>query len=280
MKRMRLVFISVVMFVLLNSCIPDPLPVDNIARPAEKIVVASQMVPGTGLVVFVTKSVGALEAGRNSDPEVLLQQIAIADAVVTLHYSNETNTFQNRGDGLYTLDKSDFVPGLSYELEVETKTLGKVTAITQVAERVAFGSVSTQLYKMGVDTVVQVDYSLNDPPGKNFYVISVQRFSRTQDADDLLNPRIFTRLTDDTKFNGTHFEEDFKTLFQRYSPGDSIAVVMANVNEDYFEFLKIRNDRLRFSDFSSEPFNYPTNVKGGYGFFNLHTQDARVFVLE
>ncbi len=277
---MKLIFLFGLLSVLLNSCIPDPLPVDNIAKPAEKIVVASQIVPGTGLVVFVTKSVGALEAGRNSDPEILLQQIAIADAQVTLHYLDKTDTLQNRGDGLYSLNKSDFVPGLSYALEVKTITLGTVTATTQVAERVAFTSVSTQLFKMGVDTVVQVDYSLNDPVGKNFYMISVQRFSRKQTVSNLLNPRIFTRLTDDAKFDGTRFEENFKTLFQRFSQGDSIAVVMASVNQDYYEFLKIRNDRFRFSDFSSEPFNYPSNVKGGYGFFNLHAQDARIFVLE
>ncbi len=128
--------------------------------------------------------------------------------------------------------------------------------------------------------MLTVYYSLNDPQGKNFYMISVHRFSRKQNVSDLLNPRIVTRLTDDAKFHGTHFEESFKTLFQRFSAGDSIAVVMASVNEDYYEFLKIRNDRFRFSDFSSEPFNYPSNVKGGYGFFNLHAQDIRVFVMD
>ncbi|MEJ0056601.1 MAG: DUF4249 family protein [Bacteroidota bacterium] len=125
-----------------------------------------------------------------------------------------------------------------------------------------------------------MDYSLNDPAGKNFYMVNVQRFSQTQDLQSLLNPRIFTHLTDDVTFDGKFFEEDFRTLFQRYSKGDSIAVVMANVSEDYYKFLKLRNDRFRFSEFASEPLNYSSNVKGGYGFFNLHTQDVRVFVLE
>ncbi len=103
-------------------------------------------------------------------------------------------------------------------------------------------------------------------PVKNFYMVSVQKFSRKQDIASLLNPRIFTRLTEDTDFNGTHFEDSFRTLFQKFSIGDSVVVTMANVNEDYYQFLKIRNDRFRFSDFSSEPFNYPTNVKDGLRF--------------
>jgi hypothetical protein len=149
-----------------------------------------------------------------------------------------------------------------------------------VPVRVPFASVSTSMYPLGPDSLVRVDYSLQDPIGKNYYMVSVQRFSRKQQLNDLLNPRVFTHLVTDEAFDGQHFEEDFKTLFQKYSKGDSIAVVMSNVSADYYAFLKIRNDRFRFSEFASEPMNYPTNVNGGYGFFNLHAQDARVFVLK
>jgi hypothetical protein len=91
---------------------------------------------------------------------------------------------------------------------------------------------------------------------------------------------VFVHLTDDTDFDGNVYQDSFKTLFRSFSSGDSISVMLSSVNEDYYKFLKLRNDRFRFSEFSSEPFNYPTNVQGGYGFFNLYVPDARVFVVE
>ncbi|NOT76942.1 MAG: DUF4249 domain-containing protein [Cyclobacteriaceae bacterium] len=265
---------------LMAGCIPDPLPVTDIEKPETKIVVSSQLVPGTGLVVFVTKSVGALEAGGNSDPEVLLEKIAIADATVTLRHGTQSDVLNNLGNGLYGGFNTPWSSGDVYELTVETSTLGTVSAITQVPQAIGFTSVDVQFYPTGFDSLLQVDYSLNDPVGRNFYMVSVQKFSQKQNLQSIINPRIFTHLTDDTSFDGKLFEEDFRTLFRSFSKGDSVAVVMSNVSEDYYKFLKLRNDRFRFSEFSSEPFNYPTNVKGGYGFFNLHAPDIRVFVLE
>ncbi len=54
---------------------------------------------------------------------------------------------------------------LSMKLHVKTSTFGEVVATTQVAERVGFSFVKTQLFKNGIDSILQVDYSLNDPAG-------------------------------------------------------------------------------------------------------------------
>jgi hypothetical protein len=262
------------------GCIPDPLPVNNIEKPTAKIVVSSQMVPGVGLVVFVTKSVGALEAGGNSDPVALLQQIAIANASVSLTHQGNSQALQNLGNGLYGGLNATFLSGEEYTLKVIAGELGTVTAVTTVPQRVPFATVDVKPYRTGYDSLLQIDYSLNDPPGKNFYMISVQKFSQKQDLQSVLNPRMFLHLTDDTGFEGKHFENYFRTLFRSYSKGDSVSVMLASVGEDYYNFLKLRNDRFRFSEFSSEPLNYPSNVQGGYGYFNLHVPDARVFVVE
>jgi hypothetical protein len=56
---------------------------------------------------------------------------------------------------------------------------------------------------------------------------------------------------------------------------------LASISKPYYDFLKVRSDnRFSFVEFAGEPINYPTNVQGGYGFFNLHTPDVRIFVLE
>jgi hypothetical protein len=274
------ILLVIAMGASMAGCIPDPLPVNNIAKPAAKIVVSSQMVPGVGLVVFVTKSVGALDAGGNSDPAVLLQQIAITNGVVSLTHQGNSQTLQNLGNGLYGRFNATVLAGEEYTLKVVTDDLGTVTAVTKVPQRVPFTTVDVKPYRTGYDSLLQVDYSLDDPPGKNFYMISVQKFSQKQDLQSILNPRMFLHLTDDTEFEGKHFENYFRTLFRSYSKGDSVSVMLASVGEDYYNFLKLRNDRFRFSEFSSEPLNYPSNVQGGYGYFNLHVPDARIFVVE
>jgi len=271
----------VMLMVALSSCLPDPLPVNNLPELEPKIVVSSQITPEEGLMVLITKSIGALDAGRESDAVALLEQIVIDDATVTLEHDGQVHTLVNLGSGLYGGLSLNLVAGGTYTLHVVSDSLGEVTAVSQVKEQVPFQSATASVYATGYDSLASIDYSLNDPIGKNYYMVNVQRFSRTRQLSEYLNPRIFTRLTDDTAFDGTYFEEEFKVIFQDFSVGDTVAVFLSNINEDYYTFLQLRNDnRYNFADFASEPINYPTNVEGGYGFFNLHVPDVRLFVLK
>ena len=42
--------------------------------------------------------------------------------------------------------------------------------------------------------------------------------------------------------------------------------------------LRKKSENL-FSQITQEPINYPSNVQGGYGFFNTHIPDVRFFLL-
>jgi hypothetical protein len=45
--------------------------------------------------------------------------------------------------------------------------------------------------------------------------------------------------------------------------------------------MKLRIDnRFSLVEFVSEPVNYPSNVAGGKGYFNLYIPDVRFFVFE
>ncbi|HTE32744.1 MAG TPA: DUF4249 domain-containing protein [Chryseolinea sp.] len=281
MNKLKIRYGMVMLMVALSSCLPDPLPVNNLPELEPKIVVSSQITPEEGLMVLITKSIGALDAGRESDAVALLEQIVIDDATVTLEHDGQVHTLVNLGSGLYGGLSLNLVAGGTYTLHVVSDSLGEVTAVSQVKEQVPFQSATASVYATGYDSLASIDYSLNDPIGKNYYMVNVQRFSRTRQLSEYLNPRIFTRLTDDTAFDGTYFEEEFKVIFQDFSVGDTVAVFLSNINEDYYTFLQLRNDnRYNFADFASEPINYPTNVEGGYGFFNLHVPDVRLFVLK
>jgi Domain of unknown function (DUF4249) len=85
----------------------------------------------------------------------------------------------------------------------------------------------------------------------------------------------------DSIYDGKVMQEEFKVLFRKFSKGDTVAVFLSNISEEYYAFLKARNDRrYNLSAFASEPLNFNSNVKGGLGYFNLHVPDARIFVLE
>ena len=266
---------------VMTQCLPEPLDIDELPELKPKIVVSSQIVPGTGLIIFLSKSIGALDAGSGSDPEGLLQQIAIDDAQVIISGGNQVDTLQNLENGLYGGINTNWQEGIAYTLSINSPTMGAARATTQVLATVQFDRISAKAISNEFDSLAQINYQFTDPSEKNFYMINVQRIRPSQQLNRLINPRIYTKLLDDSEFKSEVKEETFNVLFQEYSIGDTIAVSMANISEDYYKFLKLRNDnRFSFVEFAGEPINYPSNVTDGYGFFNLHTPDYRVFILE
>jgi hypothetical protein len=266
---------------LASSCIPDPLAVDDIAQLKPKIVVSTQIVPGGALVVLITRSVGALDAGRGSDPQALLSQITLDSAKVWLSRDGRVDSLPDLGNGLYGNISLDLQANRDYTLNVKTKELGEVSAVAQLKPQVPFQSVQANLYTSAYDSAALIDYSLQDPTGPNWYMINVQKYSQENEITSYLNPRLYTRLVRDSINDGKIIKEEFRVLFRRFSAGDTVAVFLSNISEEYYGFLKMRNDRrYNFSAFASEPLNFTSNVKGGLGYFNLHLPDARIFVLE
>lgn len=276
---------SIVRFLLLamtaSSCLPDPLEVGNLPTLEPKIVVSSQIIPEAGLVIFLSRSIGALDAGNDSDPSSVLDQIAISNATVVLIEGGRQDTLRNLGSGLYGGINTAWRTDIDYELRVSSPELGDVEAVTRVPEAIGFEQVSAKIYSNQFDSLAQINYQVSDPMERNFYMINVQRFQAARQLERLINPRVFTKLITDETFNGKVYQDTFNVLFQEFSKGDTIAVSMANISETYYQFLKLRNDnRFSFVEFAGEPINYPSNVIGGYGYFNLHTPDLRFIVLE
>lgn len=264
------------------SCLPDPLEIGSVPRARPEIVVSSQIIPGQSLVVLLTTTFGALEGSGSSDPQQLLDMIAVNDATVILQGPLVTDTLQFLGNGLYGGVSIPFQPGDQYELDVSSDEYGSVHATTDVRRRVGFENIAADLFYNGYDdTLVQITYTFVDPSENNYYMINVQEIERSDISENLLNPRAFTKLIDDREFNGQSYGERFRVFPRDYRPGDSIAVTLSNISEEYFRFMQLRIDnRFSFVEFVSEPVNYSSNVDGGRGFFNLYTPDVRFFVLE
>jgi hypothetical protein len=270
---------------LVGSCLPEPLPVDGIPVIAPQIVVSTQIVPDQlpeeSFVVLLTKSFGALDASDDSDPYELIQQIAVDDAVVSITGPDSTYNLFNIGSGLYGGIAIPFVPRASYQLDVTSESLGSVTATTTVQPSITFDELITELYFNGFDdTLLQVTQQFTDPVGKDYYMVNVQEIRRQDALENLLNPRSFTRLIDDVNFDGEKHRESFRVVYRDYYAGDTTAIYIARISEEYYNFMKLRLDnRYSFVEYLSEPVNYPTNVVGGKGFFNLYVPDIRIEIV-
>lgn len=267
---------------IMTSCLPDPLEVKNLPTVKPEIVVSSQIIPDQGLVVLLTRTIGALDASNDSDPQQLLEQIAVRDAQVSVITPVGEVELIAIGNGLYGGVSIPFVAGNQYMLKVNSASLGKVEATTTVLAQIQFDFVNAELYYNGFnDTLAQVSYAIRDPNTENFYMVNVQEVEREDAIENLINPRAFTVLLDDRSFNGNRFNESFRVFPRDYQPGDTIAVSLSNISDDYYKFIKLRLDnRFSFVEFLGEPVDYPSNVIGGRGFFNLYVPDVRVFILE
>lgn len=265
----------------MSGCLPDPLPVGEIPSLDSRIVVSSQVVSDQSVLILLTRSFGALDANGSSDPVDLLDQIAINDATVIIDGSGFRDTLEWIDAGVYGSVSIPFEAEGFYTLYVKSPTMGEVQATTRVKPAVPFNSLTATLNDNGFDTLARITYSLQDIPGKNNYMVTVQHISADEEPDpqDFLNPNIFIRLKEDDEFSdGELLGETFNAVFRRdFFPGDTLLIQLANIERDYYDFLELRKDtRFNFSDFLGEPVNYPSNVEGGLGWFNLHFPDVRV----
>jgi Domain of unknown function (DUF4249) len=268
--------------IILVSCTPDPLEVKGVPELKPRIVVSTQIIPDRSLVVLLTKSFSALNASDDSDPQELINQIALTDAVVLLKGPYQTDTLVNLSSGVYGGIAVPFAEGQWYELIVNSETLGEVRSTAQVMEQINFESIAVDLSFNGFDdTLMQVTYTAIDPPGKNQYMINAQRFRSNDLLQNIINPRAFMKLITDEEFTDSRFGESFRAFPRNYKAGDTVAVSLSNISEDYYRFLKLREDnRFSFVEFLGEPINYPSNVEGGLGHFNLYLPSVRLFILE
>lgn len=267
---------------VLTSCLPEPLEVKNIPSVNPEIVVSTQIIPDSSLVVILTKSFSALDANTNTNPEELLNMISINDALVTITGEGRTDTLELIENGFYGGIRIPFKNNGIYELKVKSETMGEVKAVTEVKPKINFNKVEAGLFVDNFnDTLAQITYSFFDPEEVNWYMVNVQEAEQEDIIRNSINPGAYTILFGDADFKDNLREEQFRVTSRDYSPGDTIVVSLSNISREYYSFMKLRLDnRLNFIEFLSEPINYPSNIEGGKGFFNLYVPHIRTFVLE
>ena len=289
MPRLKRKLYYLIIPLIIWSCEPEDLFIEVQPVPSQ-LVVSSQFVPDDLLLITVTRSFSALltdKAKKLSDDE--LSELLVGQAMVTVHSENQTVSLSEIGEnsGLYL----GFIEGAKvnqeFHLEVfDPATLQEIKASTRLLPAVPLDSVSYDKILDGDDTTAIFNYRFTDPDEDNWYVLHIYRFSGlplvsndsllftffNDNEEELL---IYSQLISNLELNNEIVEKEIE-IFD-YSGPDTVAFMLTNISEDYFRFLDARQRTGGIiASATNEPINHPTNIEGGYGYFNLHIPDIKL----
>ncbi len=273
------------LFILLFlwSCIPEDLDVDNVPVAENKMVISTAFIPNQNISLLLTRTFSALTQDLANDNEALAG-ILVSNAEVTVSVRDTAILLTEITSGIYADSTLPIYPEEIYTIYIKENTSGlEVKASTQMKKQVNFSTISARAEYSGFDTIPHVFFSFQDFPNeKNWYMVIAQSFDSEQTLlQQVIDGRASTHLVDDSAvFEGNMIADNFRAFInQDFETGDSIVVALANISEEYYDYLERRNNSFLAVEFISEPYNFPTNTENGYGFFNLFAPDNRLVVL-
>jgi hypothetical protein len=275
----------------LYSCEPKPIDID--VKPAEaRLVVSSQIVPQKNMIIALTKSFSPLDPISNTEALTQNQfnRFLVYNAFVTISYANIIDTLRMLTPGIYESSNVLLMNNGTYTLYARDPASGqKIMAVANLLPKVKFDTVYPIVSKLPTDSSVSVQYKLSDNMNEeNYYVVNyILKQASTGanlDISSYFNSgsnKILSEfdLLSDVSFTNGSFSKE--TKLKKVKTTDTIAVEVANISKGYYEFLtayKRSGDLI--NQLSGEPINYPSNVINGYGFFNAHYPDSRIFFLK
>lgn len=273
---------------LLTSCRPDPLPID-VPQAEPRLVVASQVIPGSVMLVALSRSFNALQPTDTNPGNDLLSQILVTRGRVTVSYNGVTDTLFRIAPGFYGTVTTPLTANVSYTLRAYDSTTGmEVEATTQMQPRILIDTmwVETKRRSSG-DTNRLLHLRLTDPPGQQHYMVNLYRntdFIRNTITDPA---GIFNLGSGDTRtipLTDQLFDEPVHTEvinIDDYGKGDTLTCTLSTIGADYYTYLvqKARSDRNGLGNFLGEPVNFITNVRNGYGFFTAYWPASEILIL-
>lgn len=210
----------------------------------------------------------------------------------------ETTDFEGR----YFFQNSFPTPGKSYRIEAKAQPYGTVSAFFKQPLPVIADALEVKIlgtnpaFEFSRDAQFRV--FLTDPPGDNYYAISITRKSEDSafpGSAALLNlafidpayrqnnePYSATLTYKDTYFDGQKTYLDLKSIISDYPderPLNFYSVTLKNLTKEHYDYLKTsylqnstRNDPF------AQPIQVVNNINNGFGIFAGFTQT--VFTVE
>ncbi len=273
-------FILPIVTILYLGCSPEQLFIE--VEPAEeKLVISSQFIPDSILIVTVTRSFSALVTKSTENLEADdIEKLIVDRAFVTVTHNNETTTLYQVGEqsGIYVGAVGSISPGDWVDLFVyDSLTTDSIHSTTEAMPQVMIEEAFITKTYEGNDTTSTFHYSFNDPAGPNWYILHAYGLDDVPSVvDDSLifnlvdqNLLITSELISDITFESDEVSREIALPF--YNSPDTVVFMLTNISEGYFRFLDARQRTGGIiASATGEPVNHPTNIENGYGFFNIH----------
>jgi hypothetical protein len=245
------------------------------------------------MLVSLTRSFSILSDGYTDTAEAsitndLMEKLLVSDAIVTVSYSNKTDTLFMVAPGMYASVTTPQYSGIPYTLHAIDKDHNlEITATENMLGKVNFDEASF-VYE---DKALKFKYKFTDPSANNYYMLNV--YHKNSEAVDPNNVDVSTFLSSgnkyansiifsDLNFNGktTYGTLDMSEYIPQYAQ-DTMIVSLSNISEGYYRYLSLRKKAGNniLTQVMGEPINYPTNVQGGLGYFSTNFPDTKVLVL-
>lgn len=283
--------LALILAAFASSCRPDPIDIE-VAPANEKLVICSQIVPNSIMVIGLTRSFSALDAGGQADTlqNDFLQRILVEDAIVTVSHPGGVDTLYMLAPGIYASIGVLLTDYGMYTVHAKDPSTGlEASATTELLPQITFDSIRpfVAVEPVSGDSSAYIHYELTDFPNQeDFYVACYYRKSQDTSAFDIYN--YFSRGTNELSNFDLISDADFDAngrlvrdrILEEVELTDTIACTVSHITKGYYEFLTAyKRSSSLFNQLSGEPINYPSNVENGYGYFNTHFPDIRIYAM-
>jgi hypothetical protein len=272
------------------ACNPAPLEV-IIKEQDPKLVISSQVIPGDFMLVTVSRSFSPLKGEEQKDDssEAFLQSVLVNRARVVIQHDGQDDTLFRVSPGVYLSNLVLLSPASDIRLSVYDSTTGeRISAQSTMLPQVPMTETYIDYTVNGDDTIFKLHYTFVDPPESNWYLTSVLKIdpneSFVQNNATIFSGSdryVFEKRTYDKALPNQNGEVTITERLYDVHTNDTLAVVFTNISSQYFDFLEARNRSQNLISFiTGEPVTYPSNVEGGYGFFNTHNPQIKVIGIQ
>jgi hypothetical protein len=285
MKQITYIASLFTITIFLQSCRPKPIDIYVKTAPV-KMVVASSVIQDGFIIVFLSRTFSGLEGKLNKDSLGLefFEKIAVTNAFVTINHNGIIDTLFELEGGFYGTQNLQFKEYDNYDLYArDNKTGEEITATTNLLPYYQFDVIKPYKVFNGIDTACRVYFELSDDlTRENYYVVNYIRKEEKKTGKRIDVNRVFSGngasvetdfdLLNDDSFTDGKYKVD--KILKSVKPSDSLAISLASISRGYYEFLTaFKRSGSLINTLTSEPINYPTNVRNGYGYFNAYTPE-------
>jgi hypothetical protein len=289
MKYLIILFSFIILFHL-QSCKPEPIDLIVPQNP-QKMAVSSQLVNSSLLGVSISKTFEALQiknSGIDSNGFNLDTSLLVGNAQVFLKSNDYKVQLVEIEKGIYGTETALINDFTNYQLEVVID--GKIALMAEAKKMVKSNFDSVFVYKLKNSNEVKVYYSLTDNPAEqNFYVVNYFIKNRKDNVTQQPTPELIAKrmleqnisfdLITDADFKNGNYQIE-KLVTNNYQ-SDTFAISVSNISKGYFDFLVAQKRAgTLFNQLRGEVINFPTNVKNGYGYFQLSEPDIRILDID